>query len=242
LRSIRLQPQAYLALATVQIDCDWDWNAAETSVTKAAHSEPGNVEVLGHRSYLSRILGNLDDAIQLEQQAVALDPLRTDSHSTLGYVLYSAGRYDEARAALQKALDLNSQTALVHLTLSKILIGQGKAQEAAVEIERESMDWAKLTGQALAYHALGREKNSNAALNALITKFGTSASFQIAQVYAHRGESDKSFEWLERGYKERDAGLPDIKTDPLFKSLRSDPRYSQLLKKLRLPISPKSLN
>jgi hypothetical protein len=52
----------------------------------------------------------------------------------------------------------------------------------------------------------------------------------------YRGESDKSFEWLERAYKQRDTGLPTLNTDPLFKTLRHDPRYTELLKKMRLPI------
>jgi len=55
-------------------------------------------------------------------------------------------------------------------------------------------------------------------------------------VYAYRGESGKSFEWLQRAYKQRDAGLPDIKVDPLLKNLRHDPRYTQLLQEMRLPI------
>ena len=64
------------------------------------------------RSYLSRELGNLEQAIKLEEQAIALDPLRTDSYLSLGYLLYVAGRYDEARAALRKALDLNPTLSL----------------------------------------------------------------------------------------------------------------------------------
>jgi TolB-like protein/DNA-binding winged helix-turn-helix (wHTH) protein len=237
-QAIELDPNlalAYLSLATVQIDCDWDWNAAEVSVTRAAHFEPGNVEVFSRRSYLSRIMGNLDQAIHFGQQAVTLDPLRTVSHSTLGYMLYAANRHDEARTALQKALDLNPQAGFVHLTLSKILIAEGEPQQALAEIDKETLDWAKLTGQALTYHALGREQESDAAVRALIAKYGTDASFQIAQVYAFRGQSDKSFEWLERGYKNRDAGLPDMKSDPLLNNLHSDPRYTQLLKKLHLP-------
>jgi predicted Zn-dependent protease len=149
--------------------------------------------------------------------------------------LYVPSRYDEAQAALQKALDLNPQAAFVHLTLGKILIAEGKPQPALAEIEKEPLEWGKLTGQALAYHALGREQDSNAALADIIAKYDTNADYQIAQVYAYRGESDKSFEWLERAYKQRDAGLPDIKTDPLFKNLRHDPRYAEFLKKMRLP-------
>jgi TolB-like protein/DNA-binding winged helix-turn-helix (wHTH) protein/Tfp pilus assembly protein PilF len=237
-RAIALDPSlapAYLALARTQIYYDWDWDAADTSLTKAAALEPGSVEVFRMRSYLARALGNLDEAIMLYQQAVALDPLRANSHLGLGYVLYMAGRYQEARASLQKALDLNPQADFVHANLSKILLAEGKRQPALAEIEKEPTDWEKLTDQALIYHALGREQDSNAALTQLIAKHGADSAYQIAEVYAYRGEPGKSFEWLERGYKQRDAGLPDIKIDPLFNNLRHDPRYAELLKRMRLP-------
>jgi TolB-like protein/DNA-binding winged helix-turn-helix (wHTH) protein/Tfp pilus assembly protein PilF len=237
-RAIALDPtlaSAYLALATTQIYCDWDWDAANTSLTKAAALEPGSVEVFRIRSYLSRISGNPDQAIKLYEQAVALDPLRTNSYSGLGYVLYVAGRYDEAHATLQKALDLNPQVTYVHLTLGKILIAEGRPQQALAEIEKEPSEWGKLTGQVLTYHAFGHDKDSNAALASLIAKYDTDAAFQIAEVYAYRGEPDKSFEWLEHAYKQRDPGLPEIKSDPLFKNLHQDPRYTELLKRMRLP-------
>jgi tetratricopeptide (TPR) repeat protein len=117
----------------------------------------------------------------------------------------------------------------------EILIAEGKPQQALAEIEKEPIEWWKLTGQALAYHALGREQDSNTALSSLIAKYGFDGAYQIAQAYSYRGESDKSFEWLERAYKQRDPGLLEIKTDPLFEGLRRDPRYSQLLDKMRLP-------
>ena len=237
-RAIALDPtlaSAYLVLAKTQMNCDWNWDAANTSITKAAALEPGSVEVLRIRSYRFRILGDLDQAIKLYEQAVALDPLNANSYSRLGYLLYAAGRYDEARATLQKALDLNPQASHVHLTLDKILIAEGKPQQALAEIEGESLEWAKLTGEAVAYHALGREQDSNAALAALVAKYQAYAAYQIAQVYAFRGESGKSFDWLEHAYKQRDPGLPEIKSNPLFKNLRHDPTYTALLKKMRLP-------
>ncbi|MDT7814577.1 MAG: hypothetical protein QOJ42_4493 [Acidobacteriaceae bacterium] len=237
-RAIELDPtlaSAYLALAATQISCDWEWDAANTSITKATALEPGSVEVLRMSSYLSRILGNLDQAIKLYEEAVALDPLNINSYSGLGYLLYAAGRYEEAQAALQKALDLNPQATYVHLTLDKILIAEGKPQQALANIEKEPIEWAKFTGHALAYHALGREQDSNAALAALIAKYHTLAPYQIAQVYAYRGQSDKSFEWLERAYEQRDPGLPEIKSNPLFKNLHHDSRYRELLKKMHLP-------
>jgi len=100
-RAIALDPtlaSAYMALAKTQISCDWDWGAADTSVTKAAGLEPGSVDILRIRSDLSMVLGNLDQAVALYKQAVALDPLRANSHLALGELMYKAGRYDEAQA------------------------------------------------------------------------------------------------------------------------------------------------
>jgi len=237
-RAIALDPNSasgYLALARTQIFHDWDWDAANTCLTKAAALEPGNAEVFRLRSYVFRELGSLDQAVTLYEQAVALDPLRTDFRSGLGYLLYVAGRYDKAEAELQKALELNPQAPRVHFSLGKVFIAEGKLQQALVEIEKEPGEWGKLTGQALIYHALGREPDSNAALAGLIAKYKTDSAYQIAQAYAFRGESDKAFEWLERAYKQRDPGLTQIKNDPLLKILRHDRRFIELLKKMRLP-------
>jgi TolB-like protein/DNA-binding winged helix-turn-helix (wHTH) protein/Tfp pilus assembly protein PilF len=237
-QAIALDPgsaSGYLALATNQIDNDWDWDAANTFLTKAATLQPGGTEVFRVRSNLFWVLGNLDQAIRLRQQEVALDPLRADSFIDLGYLLYVAGRYDESRAELKKALDLNPQAAFAHFTVGLTFIVEGKPKQALPEIENEPNEWGKLTVQAMAYHALGREQDSNAALAELIAKYGTDSAFQIAEVYAFRGETDKSFEWLEHGYQQRDTGLTILKTDPLLKNLHHDPRYAALLKKMRLP-------
>jgi tetratricopeptide (TPR) repeat protein len=180
-------------------------------------------------------LGNLDQAIKLSEQVSALDPLRSNSYLALGQILYTAGRYDEASAMMHKALELNPQAAFAHDFLGKIYIAEGKPQQALAEIEKEPVDWEKLADRAFVYHALNREQDSNAALADLIAKHDTDSAYQIAQVYAFRGDSDKSFEWLERAYRQRDPGLPAIKIDPLLKNLRRDSRYSQLLHKMRLP-------
>lgn len=237
-RAIALDPtsgSAYLALARTQIFYDWDWDAANTCLTKAAALEPGDAEIFQIHSRLSALLGNLDEAVSLGEQSVALDPLDTISRLQLGYVLYVASRYDAAQVELQKALDLNPQAGFVHVTLGKILIAEAKPQQALVEIQKEPNDWERLTARALVYHTLGREQDSNTDLASLIAKHDTDSAYQIAEVYAFRGESDKAFEWLERAYEQRDAGLPEIKTDPLVTSLRHDPRYTALLKKMRLP-------
>ena len=237
-RAIALDPTSasgYLALAKTQNDYDWDWQAVSNSLTKASALEPGNPEVFRSRSYMSRELGDLDQAIKQNAQAIALDPLRPDFHLGQGYTLYQAGRYDEANAEVQKALDLNPQAVFAHLTLGEILMVRGKPQPALAEVQKETSDWGKLTGEALVYHALHREQDSSAALATLIAEYDKDSAYQIAQAYAFRGETDKAFEWLERAYEQRDGGLTDLKVDPLLRPLRHDPRYTELLKKMRLP-------
>ena len=69
-----------------------------------------------------------------------------------------------------------------------------------------------------------------------IAKYHAESAYQIAEIYAFRGEPDHAFEWLERASAQRDSGLVFIKGDPALKNLRSDPRYTALLNKMRLPI------
>ena len=116
-----------------------------------------------------------------------------------------------------------------------MLVHEGKPQEALREIALEPSEWARLTGQAVAYHALRREADSDASLAGLIPKHSGDSAYQIAEVYAYRGQINKAFEWLNRAYDERNPGVPEIKTDPLLQNLRHDPRYAEFLKTMRLP-------
>lgn len=237
-RAIELNPRlatGYLARGWIQIMYDWDWEHAEVSLKKATEIEPGGVEVLRYRSSLARTLGRQDEAIELYKKVIELDPLRARSYSSLGSQLYYAGRYDEANAMLQRALELNPQKEHDHLTRGQVLLAQGRPQQALDEIEREPGEGWKLLGEALAYHALGRRQDSEDALRKLIATREKDWAAQIAEVYAYRGESDEAFEWLDRAYRQRDGGLMFLKIDPLLKSLHMDPRYAELLKKMRLP-------
>jgi TolB-like protein/DNA-binding winged helix-turn-helix (wHTH) protein/Tfp pilus assembly protein PilF len=226
---------AYLALGWIQMDDDWDWSGAEASLAKAADLEPGNADVLYCTALLYEIQGRLPEAIETQKRAISLDPLQARSYSQLGYQLYFAGHYDEADTALEKALELNPQKEQDHITRGELLLASRHAQEALAEMEREPEKNWKLFGEALAYYALGRIPDSDAALKRLIGRGENSWACQIAQIYAYRGEHDKAFEWLDRAYQLHDGGLPYIKVDYILTKLRQDPRYSNLLQRMRLP-------
>src|SRR5215469_9826381 len=147
--------EGYLALAWVQINRDWNWEGAEISLNKAAELEPGSASLLRYRSFLSHSLGRLTEAIAYHQQAIAIDPLFASSYSYLAFLLYCSGDYAKAEAAARKALELNPQKTYDHFTLGEILIAQGRAQDSLVELQKEPAPFWRLTGEALAYHALG---------------------------------------------------------------------------------------
>ena len=224
----------YMTLALVQMNHDWDWEGADATLKKAALLEPGSAAVLGNRAHLLRILGRVEKAVALYEQAIALDPLRANFHLALGYELYFLDRNEGALAALQNAQELNPQLSSLHLTYCQILLAQGRWQSALEEIEKETGDWEKLSGEVLAYHALGRREESENALKTLIATHQNEAAYQIAEAYAYRGEIEKAFAWLDRSYRQRDPGTPELKTDPLMKTLRQDPRFAKLLKRMHL--------
>jgi len=224
----------YMTLALVQMNHDWDWEGADASLKKAALLEPGSAAVLGNRAHLVRILGRMEEAIALYEQAIALDPLRANFHLALGYELYFLDRNEGALAALQNAQELNPQLSSLHLTYGQILLAQGRWQSALEEIEKETGDWEKLSGEVLAYQALGRREESENALKTLIATHQNDAAYQIAEAYAYRGEIEKAFAWLDRSYRQRDPGTPELKTDPLMKTLRGDQRFAKLLKRMHL--------
>jgi TolB-like protein/DNA-binding winged helix-turn-helix (wHTH) protein/Flp pilus assembly protein TadD len=234
-RAIALDPNlvaGYLAMALVQENYEWDWDGAEVSLKKATQLQPGSASILSYRSYLYECLGRLDEAIALTDRAVALDPLRANAY--LGDLLHFAGRDQDGLLALQKALDANPNLEGVHAGIGKILLAQGHPQEALNEMKKEPSDWERLTAEALAYHVLGRRQDSAAALSQLIKTHAADSPYQIAEVYAYRGETKKAFDWLNTAYQDRDPGLNQLKVDPLLNGLRSDSRYTALLRKMRL--------
>ena len=93
----------------------------------------------------------------------------------------------------------------------------------------------RLTGTAIAEHALGHEQASRRALDELAAQHAAAAAYQVAETYAWRGEKDQAFEWLRRAYTQHDSGLSALKIDPLLTSLRGDPRYKALLRMTNLP-------
>ena len=126
---------------------------------------------------------------------------------------------DLAANAYHKALEINPDDPSAHYLLSLVYLSQGKGQEALAEMEQQREGGGRGVGEALAYTAMGRKQEAQAALNKLVTQYPNEAAYQIAEVYAFRGEIDEAFTWLEKAYSQHDAGLAALKGDPLLKNL-----------------------
>ena len=237
-RALTLNPnlaEAHAQMGRIKQQVDFDWAGADASFQRAIELEPGNPESLRSRAASATILGRFDEALQLGRRAVDLDPLNADSLGTVAETEYHMGQLDEAAADVKKSLELSPDAWPGPSLLSEIYVMQGRPQDALPEIELVRSDLFRAFLYPIAYHALGREKESDTALRELIEKYHEDAAYQIALVYAFRNQSDKAFEWLDRAYVQRDSGLVGMKVDPLLKNLHSDPRFSAFLKKLNLP-------
>ena len=213
---------------------DWDLQAADIEFQRAFELAPGNVDVLIARAGLAGILGRHDEAIELRQKAVALDPLSTTTRRALGSSYAKSGRFDDAVAELHAALDLNPKTGLAHRDLSDIRLQQGRTAEALAEAALEPIPILRLCATANAQHTLGHAAESDAALSTLIADHADVAAYDIALVCAWRGEVDRAFEWLERAYAQRDTGMPLLATDRFLAPLHDDPRWRPFIQKMGL--------
>jgi hypothetical protein len=108
--------------------------------------------------------------------------------------------------------------------------------DALAEIEKETSDAWRSICLPLAYHALGRRADADAAVGRLIAEFADDWAYQIAEVHAFRGEIDAAFTWLDRAFVQRDGGFSEMKGDPLLENLETDPRHAAFLRKMKLPL------
>jgi TolB-like protein/Tfp pilus assembly protein PilF len=237
-RAIALNPRSGIGhsiLSIVDTIYDWDWSSAAAEAKLALNLEPHNALVLSNISTLSAALGQLDETARLTTEALALDPLNAGWHQVLGYIRYRTGRLAEAEAEMRKTLQISPSYATGHYSLGLVLLDEGKLPQALAEIQQEPADGSRDAGLSMVYHAMRRRSESDAATARLVEESADDAAYEVAVVYAYRGEVDKAFAWLDRAYSQKDVELYWIKRTPGLKTLGSDPRYTAFLRKMKLP-------
>lgn len=242
-KAVALDPslaEAHTSLGFVQFLYDRAWIDSENEFRQSLELNQNYPTAHQFYSDYLKAMGRLDEALAEIQRALELDPLSLGINTALGHVLYLSRQYDRAIEQYRKALALDPNFAQAHLWFGRPYLEKGMFDEAiheiqtAVRLSNESTMSLAVLGHAFASAGLDREAQE--VLTKLL-KRGRSQyvpSYWIALVHVGLGDRDKAFTWLERANRERSAWLAWVKVEPRFDRLRSDPRFSRLLRSLKL--------
>jgi TolB-like protein/Tfp pilus assembly protein PilF len=238
-RALALSPDlvaAHVARGDILQLADFDWHGAEAEFRRALVLAP-------HDSGAKFKLGNqlatlveVEEAIELTRQALATEPLRANWYAWLSSYLSGLNRLDEAERAIRRAIELQPAAASYHQTLTIIEVQRGDAQAALAAAQQEPPgNWQDIA-LAIARQIGDDRSAADAALRTLIDKYAGVSAYQIAEVYALRNDAKSTFEWLDRAWTNRDAGLTSLLYDPFILRYKDDPRFAAFCRKVGLPV------
>jgi TolB-like protein/Flp pilus assembly protein TadD len=234
---LKLHPSssmAYAQLAFIHAVYDWDWVAAVEKIQRALALDSRDPGTLVTAGIIQLGLGRLDKAASFFFAASALDPLGAVSHGALGTIFYRNGRLADAEAEFRKALEISPTYLWARWSLGTVLLAAGSLDAALSQMQQVTPDSGGDAGLALVYHSMKRHAESDAALTRATTAYAGGSAYAIAQVHAYRGEIDQAFGWLDRAYLQKDVALYRVKGDPLLRTLESDARHQEFLRRMNL--------
>src|SRR4051812_27735812 len=227
--------EAHAALGWVRFFIDWKFAEGITAIKRAEELSPANPTANDLLARATLYLGRLDEGERQARHAVELDPLSVIAQGNLARALFFAGKLDEADAAARKAAELQPASASSRRWQTLIAAQRGDGETALREAQLEPDEGYRRFELALAHYVRGDRAAADASLADLIANGRDNLAYQIAEVYAVRGENDKAFEWLQISFDNHDTGTLALLADPLLRGLRDDPRYKNFLAKLGLP-------
>ena len=234
--------EAHTFLAYSLVIYDWNWTEAERSFKRAIELDPNNSAA--HFRYGQVYLastGRLDEAAAEIKRGLDLEPLDVNMGATLAWVYLVAGQNDKALEQARKTYDLEPNHPIGRWILSEALIYKGMYSEAISLNEQwlqtDPIHQFALRDAGIAYAKAGRPDKAEEMISRFreIAKTKYVPTCRIAAIYVALGERDKAFAELDKAFEVRDWELFRMGADPYFSSLRDDPRFREMLKRLNLP-------
>jgi tetratricopeptide (TPR) repeat protein len=221
------------ALARVATDFDRDLPAAARLHQRAAEAEPTNLMAVNAMGVTLMYFGRADEAQRLFEYRVAHDPANPTAHNNLANLLYVARKWDAAIEGFRTCVRLSPDYAGARAGIAAaLLLGKQDAAGALQALEDEPDEVTRMAGMPMALHALGRTKEAEAALQALVEKYGQDQPEYVATTFAYLGRADAAFEWLEKAAAIHDPGVATVSGDPVFDKLHGDRRWPEYLRKI----------
>jgi TolB-like protein/DNA-binding winged helix-turn-helix (wHTH) protein len=242
-KALELDPhnaEALISIATTKYRHTWDFAGAGADYQRALALNPNYAT--GHEWYADylRSMGRWDDARREIERAHQLDPGSWAINAMVCYGFYYERRYRDAIEASRRAGQLDPALA-TPACVAQSLIGLGQIEAAVQLLEVCHVPPDDRTVVAKAFHTGGERAFFRKSAERLALRQGENIDtpIDVAKFYAQAGDRDRAFAWLEKGYQSRVSKLTNVNVDPGFDSLRSDPRYDDLLWRIGLPkISP----
>jgi serine/threonine-protein kinase len=232
--------EAYTSLGSIQSSYDWNWQEAEKSFRQAISINPNLANAHHWYSFYLSTTGRHEEALVEMQEALQLDPLSMIINANMGYTLYVARKYNQALDQLKKTIELDPNFAITYQYLGYTYEQMGKFDQALQSLKKATaLDPDSLTFQAdlaSAYALAGKKQEAEKILDDLmkISRERYVSPFDIANIYAGLEDNEKAIEWLYRAYDLHSDVISYIKMDPRMDSLRSDPRFQELLRRIHL--------
>jgi len=235
-RALAIDPSsasAHATLGRIAMEHGGDLAVAVQHLEHAQALEPTNTYALLVAGDLARILGQTNDAVALLEYLVARDPFSPPRLGYLGRAYLSAGRPDEAIASFRAALRFSPGFVMAQLGIGWGLLQTGEPEAALAAVRKESSEVHRLLGLALIHHALGQTTESDAALAELIERHEQDSAAWIAFVLAFRGETDRSFVWLDKAAQNNDPELTSLLGGFAdHANIHDDPRWLPFLERI----------
>src|SRR6267378_4017099 len=235
--------ETHTALANIAQQ-EWDWAGAEREYRRAIELNPGYpLARVWYAMYLYA-MQRFDEAVAQAKRAQQLDPVSAPVNTWAGAAYFFAGRVEEAVASWQKALELEPTYSDASLVLSRTYVTLGMHEHAITELQKALVLNRRepLILGALAHtYALTGQRPEALKVMAQLNQIEAEekrAFPTFAMVYAHAGlgNKDAAFSWLEKSYQERRDRMIWLSVDPLLEPLRSDPRFQDLVRRMKLPV------
>jgi serine/threonine-protein kinase len=232
---------AHTSIATVKLHHEWDWAGAEREIRRAIELSPS--DAAAHHIYAHYLLAmdRTRESVRESRIASELDPLNTGLQTCVIWHCLYARQYDDAVAECLRLVNDKQAGAITYFYLGRIYLRQGKIEEGIAALEIAEKKAGKLNDVlatlGYAYGVGGRRADALRVLEALKTRSKDRyvSAFDIAVVYAGLGDTENTFEWLDRSFLERSTWFVHLKWDDRFAAFRSDPRMASLLRRMGLP-------
>jgi TolB-like protein len=235
-RAIRLDPNlvyAYYTRAAFAMNITWDWAAALADDQRIRQIDSRSDLLPGAFGDHALVLGQVNRAIELYQEALTRNPLDPNSLDSLGIALCAANKFLPCLEYRLRLIQLHPEFDGVNSSVGMARLYLGQFAEALAAMQQEPNENYRLRGLGVVFWAMGHRTESDVALKALTDKFGAIDPYGIASVHACRMEIDDAFRWLDRAYQEHNHRMPTVKTDPVFTNLRGDRRFQALLSRMK---------